>query len=111
MWKGRSTLIAPLTEISGRNSTFEWSERQEKAFHAIKAKVAEEALLTYPDFNKPFELHTDASDYQLGGVVSQDGKPIAFYSRKLNPAQKNYTTTEKELLAITETLKEYKNYY
>jgi RNase H-like domain found in reverse transcriptase/Integrase zinc binding domain len=55
------------------------------------------------------EVHTDASHYQLGAVISQEGKPIAFYSRKLNPAQTRYTTTERELLSIVKTLKEYRN--
>ena len=64
--------------------------------------------MVYPDFTIPFEIHTDSSDYQLGGVVSQRGKPIAFFSRKLNSAQGNYTTTDKELLGIVETLKEFR---
>ena len=51
----------------------------------------------------------DASNLQLGAVISQNDKPIAFYSRKLNQAQTRYTTTEKELLAIVETLKEFIN--
>ena len=59
--------------------------------------VCKETLLTYPDWSKPFKIHTDASDYQLGAVISQEGKPIAFFSWKLNSVQKNYTTTEKEL--------------
>ena len=71
--------------------------------------MAKEALLAYPDFNKPFVIHTDASHFQLGRVISQDGKPIAFYSRTLNDAQTRYTTTERELLSIVETLKEYRN--
>jgi transposase InsO family protein len=66
-------------------------------------------MLAYPDFKKPFVIHTDASHYQLGAVISQNGKPIAFYSRKLNDAQTRYTTTERELLSIVETLKEYRN--
>ena len=71
--------------------------------------MAREVILSYPDFNKPFEIFTDASNVQLGSVIVQDGKPIAFYSRKLNPAQTRYTTTERELLSIVETLKEFRN--
>ena len=66
-------------------------------------------MLSYPDFDKPFEIYTDASDYQLGLVITQEERPIAFFRRKLNKAQKNYTVTEKELLAIVETLKEFRN--
>jgi hypothetical protein len=66
-------------------------------------------MLAFPDFSKPFDIHTDASHTQLGAVISQAGRPNAFYSRKLNPAKTRYTTTERELLAIVETLKEYRN--
>ena len=72
--------------------------------------IAKETLLAYPNFNARFDIHTDASQTQLGAVISQDGIPIAFYySRKLNPAQTRYTTTEKEILSIVETLKEFRN--
>jgi RNase H-like domain found in reverse transcriptase len=75
----------------------------------MKAMIAKEALLAYPDFAKEFVIHTDASHTQLGVVISQQGKPIAFYSRKLKPEQTLYTTTERELLSIVETLKEFRN--
>jgi hypothetical protein len=76
----------------------------------MKVLIAKETLLTYPDFNKEFEIHTTyASKVQLEACISQGGKPIAFYSRKLNPAQTRYTTTERELLSIVETLKEFRN--
>ena len=65
--------------------------------------------LAYLDFNAPFEIHTDASKLQIGAVISQKGKPIAFYSRKMNIAQQNYTTTEKELLSVVATIKEFRN--
>ena len=60
-------------------------------------------------FFETFEIHTDASDKQLGAVIAQANKPIAFYSRRLSSAQEKYTTTERELLAIVETLKEYRS--
>jgi hypothetical protein len=79
------------------------------AFETIKRLIARDTLLAYPDFNKKFTIHTDASDFQLGAVISQEGKPLAFYSRKLTSAQRNYTTSEKELLSIVETLKEFRS--
>ena len=75
----------------------------------MKKVMAKDTILNYPDFNKVFEIHTDASDRQLGAVIFQEGKPFAFYSRKLSSAQHNYTTTEQELLSIVETLKEFRN--
>jgi RNase H-like domain found in reverse transcriptase len=66
-------------------------------------------LLAYSNFSKEFVIYTDASSTQLGAVISQDDKPIAFYSCKLQPAQTLYTTTEHELLSIVETLKEFRN--
>src|SRR3982750_2262575 len=75
----------------------------------MKKVITRETLLAYPDFNEVFEIHTDASLYQLGACISQKGKPIAFYSRKLNPAQTRYATTERELLSIVEVLKEFRN--
>ena len=79
------------------------------AFDKITQIVGHETFLSYPDFKKPFEIHTDTSHTQLGVVISQNNKPIAFYSRKLQLAQAQYITTECELLSIVKTLKEFKN--
>ena len=65
--------------------------------------------MAYPDFNAPFEINTDSFKLQIGAVISKKGQPIAFYSRNMNSAQQNYTTTDKELLSIVTTLKEFRN--
>ena len=86
-----------------------WGDKEQEAFKEIKAIMSRETLLAFPDFAKDFHVYTDSSDYQLGAVISmQDDQPLAFYSRKLNSAQKRYTTGEQELLSIVETLKEFK---
>lgn len=108
-WIRRSDILAPLAALTGKNSKWNWTEVEQKAFDDIKRIVSREVLLSFPKFNKTFEIHTDASKYQLGAVIAQEGKPIAFFSRKLNSAQLNYTTTERELLAIVETLREFRS--
>ena len=65
-------------------------------------------LLTYAGCNKYFKIHTNATDIQLGAIISQNGKPIAFYSRKLTGAQIRYKSTEKELLRIVEALRQFR---
>jgi hypothetical protein len=67
--------------------------------------MAQEAMLTYPQFDQPFIAYTDASDKQIGGIVTQHDKPLGYFSRKLTDTQRRYPVTEQELLAITETLK------
>ena len=111
LWEKRSHILQPFTELTGgkKGAKIKWTPELEKAFEDVKQMVCKETLLAYPDWSQPFDIHTDASDYQLGAVISQKGKPIAFFSRKLNSAQKNYTTTEKELLSIVECVKEFRN--
>ena len=92
-----------------KKTKWKWGPEQQKAFEEIKAVISKETLLAFPDFNKTFHVYTDASDYQLGAVIMQEGKPLAFYSRKMTDTQKKYTTGEQELLSIVETLKEFRN--
>src|SRR6187200_3210476 len=75
----------------------------------MKRIIIRETLLAYPNFSEVLDIHTDASLTQLGACILKNGKPIAFYSRKLNPAQTRYTTTERELLSVVEVLKEFRN--
>jgi hypothetical protein len=73
-----------------------------------KLQPQKDVVLAYPDFTKPFEINTDASKMQLGAVITEDNRPIAFFSRKLSKTQTKYSVTEIELLAIVETLKEFR---
>ena len=109
MWRRRSHLIAPLTQLLGKGKKFKWGKEHQQAFEEIKSAISKETLLAFPDFSKEFHIYVDASDYQLGGVIMQEGKPLAFYSRKMSDAQRGYTTGERELLSVVETIKEFKN--
>ena len=79
-----------------------------KSFYGIKHAVVYDTSLAYLDFNKRFVIHKYASDYQLGALIIQDIKPIAFYVRKLNSLQTRYTVTENEYLSMVKTLKEFR---
>ncbi len=114
-------MLAPLTDLVGEcgetqttrmNKTkkrpWRWDPIHQQAFDNVKAAIAKETVLAYPDFLKPFEIYTDTSSTQLGAVITQDNRPIAFFSRKLSKKQQKYSVTEIKLLAIVETLKEFK---
>jgi hypothetical protein len=110
MWKNRASLLAPLTALTSKNVPCMWMDEHQKSFDTItKRVVGREVSLAYPDFNAPFLIHTDASKTQIGAVMSQNGKAIAFHSRKMNSAQQNYMVTGKELLSIVAILKEFRN--
>ncbi|KMQ82914.1 enzymatic polyprotein endonuclease reverse [Lasius niger] len=99
-----SKTAKPLTDLLKKNNTFNWQQRQSEAFNILKTALCSEPVLQYPDFTKSFILTTNASGYAIGGVLSQGqiGKdlPIAYTSRVLNAAEQNYSTIEKECLAI-----------
>ena len=101
--KKRSELLAPLTPLTSTESKWDWTDKHQKMFNAIN--ILRKTLLSYPDFTNKNDIHTNASYLQLGAVISQNKKPIVFYNRKLNPSQTRYTRTEKDFLAIVETLK------
>jgi hypothetical protein len=100
-------LLTPLNKIASKTGklNWKWGDEQQKAFEKAKDMLSKKARLSYPDFSKPFDLYTDASDLQLGATLVQEGKPLGFYTRKLNSAQMNYTVGKKELLGIVEGLK------
>ena len=78
MWPSQSHMLAPLTKLISNEDKIKWMKFKQDAFDEINRIVARDTLLTYPDFNETFNIHTDASAFQLGSVISQKDKPIAF---------------------------------
>ena len=99
--------MEPLTRLTKDNVKFEWLEEQQTAFDLIKKKCAEAIMLVYPRYDRPFDLHPDACDMQVGAFLLQDGRTIGCFSRKMNSAQQNYPMTDKELLAIVSGLRHF----
>ncbi len=102
MWVKHSEMLAPLTDLvrecgettaTKKNGTkkkpWKWESIHQQAFDDVKAAVAKEVVLAYPDFTKPFDIYTDASIMQLGAVITQGKKPIVFFSRKLSKRNPN----------------------
>ena len=70
--------MAPLTKLTGKGVSFQWGKIEQQAFDKAKVMISQEIVLAHPNFKKPFIIHTDTCEKQIGGVVSQEGKLIAF---------------------------------
>ena len=108
MWARRSHTLSHLIKISS-NIKFKWTKIEQDAFNGIKRIVERNNLLTYPDFNGEFKIHNYDIKLQLGAVISQKGKPIDFYGRKITESPKRYIVTERGILSVIETIKKFIN--
>ena len=108
MFPRRSHVLKPLTELTGKGP-FRWDDRHQQAFDEMKSVIAADCINHYADPNKPFDIYTDSSDYQMGAYIMQESNCIAYWSRLLTDAQTNYNTMEKELVAVVTCIKEYHN--
>lgn len=112
--KDYSKIARPMTRLTSINANFEWSNAATQAFQSLKRILTEDVTLSIVDFAKPFILATDASDFAIGAVLTQEHnkkeRPIYFYSRVLNEHEENYPTHEKELLAIVASIEEFDTY-
>ncbi len=121
LWARQSNMLAPLTSLVGvcgqtkstkdkgtKTVPWHWDKVHQRAFNQVKTTIAKDVVLAYLDYSKVFETYTDASSKQIGAVITQDNRPIAFFSWKLFNTQGKYSVTKIELLVIVETLKEFK---
>ena len=99
--KGKKT--APLKAL--------WSDIQNTAFEALKSALTSQPVLRHVDITQPFELVSDASLVGTGAVLLQEGQPVAYTSKKFSPAEKNYHTTEQEMLGVVRALQEWRHYF
>ncbi len=103
LWARRSDMLAPLASLVGecgqtkttkakrtKKVPWHWDEVHQRAFNHVKATITKDVVLAYQHYSKVFEIYTDASSKQLGAVITQDNRPIAFVSRKLSDAQRKY---------------------
>jgi len=99
--------MAPLTDKTSKTMAFKWTPECQHSFNELKKLISKEDFLSFPDYTQKFTLMPDAPDRQLGVVLMQNGKPVAFFSKKLNKCQQKYTVGEKEMLGVVEALKEF----
>nr|GEZ32761.1 reverse transcriptase domain-containing protein [Tanacetum cinerariifolium] len=103
-----------MTHIFNKNTPFIFSEDCIKAFQTLKKKLTEAPILIAPNWDLPFELMCDASDFAIGAVLGQRHekhfRPIHYASKMMNDAESNYTTTEKEMLAVVYAIEKFRSY-
>ena len=91
--------MSPITDCM-KQGEFVWTKVAAKAFNEVKQKMTEAPVMCLPNFTQAFEVECDASGIGIGGVLSQERYPIAYFSEKLNNAKKKYSTYDKEFFAI-----------
>ncbi|KAF4649069.1 hypothetical protein FOL47_002444, partial [Perkinsus chesapeaki] len=111
-YSARTRPLYDLLTVSGKSKKPDldvWSSVHEAAFMDVKEGLAALPLLSYPDFVRPFQLITDASDIAIGSVLEQDGRPVSFFSQSLTETQKRWPVYEREAFAIFRSLEKFRN--
>lgn len=104
-----ASIASPLTELL-KSSTWLWTTEAAATFDNLKTAMLQLPILQLPDFSIPFEVTTDASTVAIGAVLSQNHQPISFFSKKLGPRMSSLSTYVRELYAVTEAVKKWRQY-
>jgi hypothetical protein len=106
-----NNICAPILEtIKKEHRYFNWIEEVEKGFRVLKETIIEKPILVLPYFKKTFQVKCDASGVSIGVVLSQDNKPISYFSEKMNDVKKKYSTYDKEFYVLIQALKKWRHY-
>ena len=113
--RGFSQIAKPLNDQLKKGAQWNWEEPKDRAFEELKHQICEEPVLSQPNQKKPFEVEVDASNYAIGAVLMQKDDnnvlhPVAFFSKTMNQAQRNYNVYNHELLALVETCRHWRHY-
>jgi hypothetical protein len=113
--EGYAKRAIPLTELFKKDTKFEWTGNRQKAFEDLKIQLATAPILSFPDWTKDFHVTIDASGWCLGSILWQYDterreSPVYYASRQMSPAEQNYTTTEREALALVYSCKKFRHY-
>ena len=113
--KGFSQIAGPLNNRLKKGVQWSWGEAEDKAFNTLKERICKEPVLRQPDQTKPFEVEVDASNYAIGAVLMQKDEknilhPVAFFSKTMNEAQRNYDVYNRELLGLLEMFRHWRPY-
>jgi hypothetical protein len=106
-----SGICAPMMDtVKKKHKSFKWTEEAERSFNILKEKITERPILILPNFVNTFQVICDASGVAIGAVLSQDNRPVAYFSEKLNETKRKYSTYDKNVYAIIQALKKWRHY-
>jgi len=113
--KDFAMIAKPLYEMTRKETKWNWEERQQKVFEELKRRFMTESVLVTPDLDREMRVKADASDFAMGGILSmkcedEKWRPVAYISKSLNEAKRNYEIHNKEMLAIIQCLEAWRHF-
>jgi hypothetical protein len=105
-----SKIAKPMTKLLKKNKTFEWTDECQTSFEELKKRLTSAPVLILPDLTKKFDIYCDASHWELGCILMQEGQVLCYASRQLRKHEENYPTQDLELAAVLHALKIWRHY-
>jgi hypothetical protein len=106
-----SGICAPMMDtVKKKKKSFKWIEEAERSFNTLKKKITERPIMFLPNFENTFKVRCHESGVAIGEVLSQDNRPVSYFSEKLNETKRKYSTYDKEFYAIIQALNKWRHY-